>query len=300
MPQDSPYPEQIATGVNLPDVEQYVDTYDADHMNAVRAFIRDITASLGTNPQGNKSTLVERLAISLNSDGHLVFPQNCIHVGKAGAPFSTIQSAIDSVTDASYLNQYLILVYPGTYEEHVYFKGSVNVHALDPLSTKISKTCYINGPETNCLINIPIDVGGSGGLEMNSEDGMCEIFSPISAGSAPAILQTGGWLRLYNDISSSSSHCIEQTSHFFELRNAVIKLKHGSSTDYPIFYNGDSVHLINCVIINNSYSDYSIVSNSSKDLISMNTWSNKPLHANVNNLISSGFNVDSNVSVLGF
>lgn len=44
-------------------------------------------------------------------------PANIITVGKSGADFTSVKAAVDSITDASETNPYLVRIGPGTYEE---------------------------------------------------------------------------------------------------------------------------------------------------------------------------------------
>ena len=151
MSQDSPYPEAIITDVLLPDVQQYVDTYDADHMNAVRAAIRDITATLGVNPHGDLATLVARLSVKINNNGTIKKPVEIIEVAPLNADFSSIQSAINSINDASPSKIYNILIYPGIYTENVVLKDYVNLIGFSPF---IEQPATIN-PASGIPLTIP-------------------------------------------------------------------------------------------------------------------------------------------------
>lgn len=62
-------------------------------------------------------------------------------VAKSGGQYTSIQAAIDSVTDAAADNKYTIQVYPGTYTENIVMKDYVNVIGLcERRGTKIYST----------------------------------------------------------------------------------------------------------------------------------------------------------------
>jgi|GEM_PF-3422515 len=300
MPQDSPYPEQIATGTNLPDVQQYVDTYDADHMNAVRAFIRDMSAALGTNPQGSKSTLVERLAVSLNNDGHLVFPQNTTYVAKSNAPFNSIQSALDSITDAGPSNSYLIIVYPGIYDEHVYLKSYVNIIALDPLCTCITKTVHADDNEIIAKLNIPIISSVGFGLDMNSLDGEIDVFSPIRSNADSAVHAAKGLLTAHNKIWATNDAAFLMDGGECTIFNACVLSTHSHASGYSVKIINGNLSLVCCYLVNSSYASYSIYSDSAQDVHAINSWARFPAHSNINFPITGGFSVDSNINQINW
>jgi hypothetical protein len=54
-------------------------------------------------------------------------PQGYVMVAKGGAPFSSIQAALDSITDASSAKVYMVMVGPGVYQEQVTLKPFVGV-----------------------------------------------------------------------------------------------------------------------------------------------------------------------------
>ncbi len=62
---------------------------------------------------------------SLSAD--YIFPGQQIVVAKSAGQFSTIQAAIDSVTNASASNPYVIRIYPGVYTENVVIKDFVSL-----------------------------------------------------------------------------------------------------------------------------------------------------------------------------
>lgn len=72
-------------------------------------------------------------------------PQQIITVGKANAQYTTIQGAIDSISDASTSKRYTVLVYPGLYAEAVTMKSFVNVVGIDRY------TCQISIASANCV-----------------------------------------------------------------------------------------------------------------------------------------------------
>ena len=123
------YPGALDDNSNMPDRVPFVDLYEAAHMNLVQDAIKAIEAELGTNPSGNLATLKDRLAGVIDEDGKLIpyFPGTVLTVGPDHCHYTSIQAAIDSITDASSSKNYTILVYPGTYAENITMKQYVDI-----------------------------------------------------------------------------------------------------------------------------------------------------------------------------
>ncbi len=66
--------------------------------------------------------------------------QNVVVVAKSGGDYISIQAALDSITDASYGNRYLVWVAPGTYSERVTMKRYVDIEGAGELVTEIAFT----------------------------------------------------------------------------------------------------------------------------------------------------------------
>ena len=66
--------------------------------------------------------------------------QNMVIVAKSGGDFTSIQAALDSITDASDDNRYLVYVAPGIYSEQVMMKQFVDIEGAGELTTKITFT----------------------------------------------------------------------------------------------------------------------------------------------------------------
>jgi len=66
--------------------------------------------------------------------------QNAVVVAKSGGDFTSIQAAIDSITDAHDSNPYLVWVAPGTYEEQVKLKPGINLVGAGKSLTFIEST----------------------------------------------------------------------------------------------------------------------------------------------------------------
>jgi len=66
--------------------------------------------------------------------------QNVKVVAQSGGDFTSIQAALDSITDASASNPYLVYVAPGVYTEQVTMKQYVDIEGAGELITKITYT----------------------------------------------------------------------------------------------------------------------------------------------------------------
>ncbi|HJQ30298.1 MAG TPA: pertactin-like passenger domain-containing protein [Rubrobacter sp.] len=59
-------------------------------------------------------------------------------VAKSGGDFTSVQAALDSITDASASKHYLVWVGPGTYNERVQMKAFVDIEGAGELATRIT------------------------------------------------------------------------------------------------------------------------------------------------------------------
>ncbi len=64
--------------------------------------------------------------------------QNVVIVAASGGDYTSIQSALDSITDASSTNRYLVWIAPGVYTETVTMKQYVDIEGSGELTTKIT------------------------------------------------------------------------------------------------------------------------------------------------------------------
>lgn len=74
---------------------------------------------------------------------------NTITVAKSGGDYTTIQGAIDSITDNSESNRYVILVYPGVYSESVVMEEYVSLYGCggrDVVEVEVANATALTGP----------------------------------------------------------------------------------------------------------------------------------------------------------
>ncbi|MBC8551482.1 MAG: hypothetical protein H8D23_17695 [Candidatus Brocadiales bacterium] len=83
-------------------------------------------------------------------------PAQTVIVAKTNGDYSTIQGAIDSISDAASDKIYVVSVYPGTYTETVTLKSYVNIIAFDTESTNIIGEVKDNSVACICALKINI------------------------------------------------------------------------------------------------------------------------------------------------
>lgn len=109
----------------------------ASHLNQIRTALLDLVSEFGSNLKRSKATLSARLDVSLDANGYPVPPTNVKFVGKSGCAYSTVQSAIDAISDASVTNKYIVFVYPGRYNEKIICKEYVSIVGLGLMPVEI-------------------------------------------------------------------------------------------------------------------------------------------------------------------
>ena len=152
--------------------------------------------------------------------------QQIVTVAKSGGDYTSIQTAIDSITDESATKVYCVLVYPGTYTENLDIPPNIHV-----IGTQ-RDACHLEG-ETSGAIHIVNRAGGVSGLANFRIDGY--------------ELEAGGGGRDYTRIQLSGP-CY--------LSNLDIDVApHGASGDriaiecnFPGNVTSQQIHIDNCII----------------------------------------------------
>lgn len=225
----------------------HVDLYRAAHMNAVQGAIEAVEGELGTDPAGSAADLKTRLAVRIADDGKLKQPQQLVTVGKSNADYTTIQAAINSITDAAEAKPYTVLVAPGKYAEQVTAKDYVMIIGTDPLSTIIcpdaSSARGITVPDgvTTYIANLTSRPTGdeTQGLHIA---GTARVFHCDFYGTYSSIQMSGGTLTADFIRSYSEGFKIESKETTVEIRNSYFYRQYGPTV--TLYY--DSFIAYNC------------------------------------------------------
>jgi hypothetical protein len=107
-------------------------------------------------------------------------PAQVIVVAQKGGDFTSIQTAIDSITDASEENPYLVWVAPGSYQEEVTLKPYVTLEGAGERATIISAQVGSSLPPTRATLRMVsysevqeltvLNTGSGGGKEFEASD----------------------------------------------------------------------------------------------------------------------------------
>ena len=116
--------------------------------------VRVGASQLAGGPVSNAGTLVCSASYDGNNKrlGAQCTPDtNVIYVAPSGGDFTSIQAALNSITDASATNRYVVRVAPGTYTEQVTMKQYVDIEGSGENTTRIIWTGS-SGPNTGTVV----------------------------------------------------------------------------------------------------------------------------------------------------
>ncbi|MFW5713666.1 MAG: hypothetical protein ACOCYU_03260 [Brevefilum sp.] len=132
--------------------------------------------------------------------------QNVVVVAKSNGDFTSIQAALDSITDASESNPYLVYVAPGVYDERVTMKEYVDIEGSGELATKITAAGFysgandatVKGADNAELRFLTVESIGSSITTAIRNDGVSPRLTHVTANA----LEAGGNFGVFNDSAS--------------------------------------------------------------------------------------------------
>ena len=168
------YPSLVATFTTK---EDDIDIYAADHINYVQAEINAIESNIGTNPQGSKGSLAERLAVMIGTSGAIF--------SSSGFPASPILGQLSYRSDNG-----ILYVYNGASWDSLVSTQNVGGYAFAPA---FEETYVYNG----AIVARTAVFTKFSGLDSLR---LCYHVKAGGAGSGRVYFQTGG------AVSASASH----------------------------------------------------------------------------------------------
>lgn len=109
---------------------------------------------------------------------------NIVVVAKAGGDYASIQAALDSITDASAANRYLVRIAPGTYVERVTMKPYVDLEGAGEFVTRIS---YGASPSAVTGTVVGADDAELRFLSVENSGGDTSAFAIFNNGTSPRL-----------------------------------------------------------------------------------------------------------------
>jgi hypothetical protein len=154
------------------------------------------------------------------------FPSNVIIVAKSGGHFTSIQAAVNSITNASDSNRYLVWVAPGTYNESVTMKNFVDLQGAGEKLTKIDggPLLAVTGTQNSSIRDLTavgtVVVVASGGADLTN-------VTVINVGGLTGIYAVGGGqldnVTVKMDLTNSTGQGIANGIQDFSVSGMLIK-----------------------------------------------------------------------------
>ena len=140
--------------------------------------------------------------------------KNVVSVSPTGGDYATITAALNSITNASATNRYLLWVGPGTYNERVAMKPFVDIEGSGEKTTRITHVGS-SGTDTGTV------VGANNSelrfLTVENTGGITSAIAVFNNGASPRLLQVtvaayGGWSGNYAFFNQSSSPILDDVT----------------------------------------------------------------------------------------
>ena len=218
-----------------------------------------------------------------------------VTVATSGGDYTSIQSAINSISDAAIDKIYTVLVYSGEYDEAITLSNYVNIVAIDPEATKILQQVSDNNVECNCYLNINIESVSGYGLYTQHANTVITMDGDISSSNDIGLNCYGGILTISGNISSSAERGVNCAGGTLTIKNNTITTTYNDVTGHAIAKVGGTLILQNVKIICTHVNVKSITAPIAQDVYCMSVWANRDDSADITQMIAGGFNFDANV-----
>ena len=213
------------------------------HMNKVQQILLAIETELGTNPAGSLTDVKTRLAVMLNDNGTLKQPAQVVTVGSLRCHFTTIQAAINSISDAASNKIYTVLVYPGFYNEVITLKNWVNVVAVDPYSTFILGMVTDNNVACHCYLKISIASASGDGLYTENIGSVITVDGNVSSSDGYGLNCYRGTQNVNGHVSSSANKGLYCRSNGIIVVRGSVSSTYAASGAHGVYNLGGNVSI---------------------------------------------------------
>ena len=177
---------------------------------------------------------------------------NVVIVAQSGGDFTAIQDALDSITDASDANRYLVRVMPGVYTETVTMKPYVDIEGSGELVTRITFTGSGSG---NTGTVVGADDAELRSLTVENTGGNTSAIAIYNSSVAPRLTHVTA-----NASGGSGNYSVYNSSSSPTMTNVTASASGGSSVNYGVFNYESSPTMTNVAASasggNNSYGVY--------------------------------------------
>jgi len=211
----------------------------------------------GTTTTGYYTGYIEYVKKSINNSNSFFITNrdaNIITVAKKGGDFSSIKSAIESVTDASSSNPYIISVGSGMFSEDPFtmkaFVGILGQHYRGSIITSNNSTgTFITGVQDSGIVNVKIEgPTGTSGISLllgGTSGGIAFLLSNCLFGD--------GKIHIYMGEITSQTNGLNMDNTIFSGTQDTCIYANSTSASNPIMINMSEIESVETCDVNNDF-----------------------------------------------
>jgi hypothetical protein len=176
-----------------------------------------------TNPATSPDNYAITVENFITSSGGVNYAQ-VVTVAKSGGDFTSIQDAIDSITDATALKRYVVRVMPGDYAESVVMKDYVDILGSGRTNSRITGTSgtVLTYPATKGTV---LDMGiyvDYGVLGANSSAVVSAGADSVMIRCDVTVTKSGGDFVMHSFEVTGGAYRMLDTYHFYSITGATV------------------------------------------------------------------------------
>lgn len=242
---------------------------------------------------GRKSPFTHSILILAKGEAAMGY-QQLVTVAKAGGDFTTYAAARASIGDAAANKIYLILMYPGEYNESIILKDYVDVIAIDPVATKLLMEVGDNNAECHCNIKLNIDSAMGYGLRVQHANSVIYSEGKILSSNNVGVNVSGGYLNHKGNIKSTIQKAALLTGGQLVVTDGTLVSTLNENWGRGIDVAVNTAILRNVSIFTTHAGAASISSDTANNIRCMGVFANRATN-NITQLITGGITIDADV-----